>query len=186
MVTGGYLRRMASRYHFVTDMTLSSSPDAVEATLEDVGTWSAWWRWARLAEQVNSLPPGAVGARFRHRIRTPLAYGLSYVIEVVRTQPGLIEVSVSGDLEGTGLFTYETTRSGETALSFSWKVQTTKWWMNAARPLAGSVFAWTHDVLMTDFVEGLAQASGGTVVSVAHRRLRPGDPDFDRTRRRSV
>jgi hypothetical protein len=172
---------MASRYHFVTDMTLSSSPDAVEATLEDVGTWPAWWRWVRQAEQVNSLPPGAVGARYRHRIRTPLAYGLSYVIEVVSAHPGLIEVSVSGDLVGTGLFTYETTRSGETALSFSWQVETTKWWMKVARPLAGPVFAWAHDLLMTDFVQGLAQASGGTVVSVAHERLRPHDPNFHRT-----
>jgi hypothetical protein len=171
---------MAMRYHFVTEMVLASSPEVVQATLENVTGWPAWWKWARRVEQLNDLPAGAVGARYRNDIRTPLLYGFSYVTEIVAIAPGRIQVSSSGDLQGSGLFAFETSSDGATALSFSWLVETTKWWMNIAGPLARPLFAWNHDRLMTDFAQGLARASRGDLRRVEHTAIAPSDSRFYR------
>ncbi|MDX1448869.1 MAG: hypothetical protein R3246_07350, partial [Acidimicrobiia bacterium] len=66
---------MPSRYHFVTTMELSSTPTSVEHTLQDVSSWPDWWRWAERIEQTVESPPGAVGARYRNEVRTPMLYG---------------------------------------------------------------------------------------------------------------
>lgn len=170
---------MTTRYRFVTEFELSSSPAAVEETLRDVGTWSVWWRWAR---RIDPLTPehGVVGARYRNRIATPLFYGFTYDTEVVEVTDDLIRLNVSGDLEGTGLFRFRGTDSGGSFLSFEWWVDTRKQWMNLLAPFARPIFTWNHRRLMADFGEGLGRASGGELIATRHVSITP--PEAHSTR----
>ncbi|MFP5332411.1 MAG: hypothetical protein ACLGHX_08655 [Acidimicrobiia bacterium] len=106
-----------TRYHVVTEMVLSSTPGDVRRTLEDVNGWPRWWKWAHEVASVNGEAPGAVGARYRNRVRTPMGYGFTYVTEIVDTAEGRIELDSYGDLEGTGLFVYEPTAKGASTSS---------------------------------------------------------------------
>ena len=163
---------MTTRYRFLTEFELSSSPSAVETTLRDVDTWSTWWRWARRIESLTSQR-GVVGARYRNRIATPLLYGFTYDTELVAVTDELIRLNVSGDLEGTGLFRFQATESGGSFLSFEWAVETRKRWMSLLAPLARPVFIWNHHRLMSDFGEGLGRASHGELLATRHMSVTP-------------
>lgn len=169
---------MASRYHFLTEMELTSSPDAVESALSDYTTWPNWWRWAQKVESLDASKPGEIGAKYRYRVTTPFRYGFTYVTEVLEASPGHILVESTGDLEGNGLFRFSPTEDGGTALSFTWLVRTPKWWMNLVSPVARPAFVWNHDHLMTNFAEGLARVTGGKLSAVEHTAFPPSDPAF--------
>lgn len=169
---------MATRYHFVTEMRLTSSPSSVEHALGDVTAWPTWWKWARAVDHINDVPSGTVGARYRNKVGTPMLYGFTYETEIVDVSTGRIRLDSTGDLEGTGLFEYESTESGGVHLRFSWLVQTPKWWMNLVGPVARPVFTWNHDHLMSEFARGLAEASGGELLAVTHTTFKPSDPLF--------
>lgn len=158
---------MAARYRFLTEFELTSSPAAIEDTLRDVDNWNTWWRWAQRIESLTS-ERGAVGARYRNRIATPLLYGFTYDTELVEVTDDLIRLNVSGDLQGTGLFRFRETDSGGSFLSFDWSVETRKGWMNVIAPIARPIFIWNHHRLMADFGEGLGEASGGGLLATRH------------------
>ena len=170
---------MTTRYRFLTEFELSSSPAAIEETLRDVTNWSTWWRWARRIDPLTS-EHGVVGARYRNRIATPLLYGFTYDTEVVEVTDELIRLNVSGDLEGTGLFRFHPTTSGGSFLAFEWSVETCKQWMNLLAPLARPIFKWNHHRLMSDFGEGLGRASGGELIRTRHVSTPP--PEAHSTR----
>jgi hypothetical protein len=165
---------MTTRYRFLTEFELSSSPAAVEETLRDVGSWSTWWGWARRIESLTS-EHGVVGARYRNRIATPLLYGFTYDTELVEVTDELIRLDVSGDLEGTGLFRFRAMDSGGSFLSFDWSVATRKRWMNLLAPFARPIFIWNHHRLMSDFGEGLGRASDGRLLATRHTSLSPSE-----------
>ncbi|MEX2280406.1 MAG: polyketide cyclase [Acidimicrobiia bacterium] len=169
---------MAGRYHFLTEMELTSPPDSVEYALSDYTRWPTWWRWARQVESLDGASPGSLGARYRYRVTTPFRYGFTYVTEVIETSPSHILVESSGDLEGSGLFRFSRTEEQGTALSFTWLVQTSKWWMNLVSPIARPAFVWNHDLLMTNFAEGLARVTNGDLIAVTHTVVPPSDPAF--------
>lgn len=169
---------MPGRYHFVTEMRLSSSPSAVETVLRDVTRWPVWWKWARRIEPLDSLAPGTVGARYRNHIVTPLRYGFVYDTEVVAVSERDIRLDSRGDLEGSGLFFFTSTDGAGVTLAFTWLVQTSKWWMNLVGPLARPLFTWNHHAVMTDFARGLAHATGGVLLTVRHVSVTRTDPAF--------
>lgn len=174
----GTVRVVPGRYHFLTEMSLSAPPAEVERVLRDVTAWPTWWRWARRVERVNHVPSGTVGARYRNQIRTPMLYGFTYETEIIGVADGRIRLDATGDLEGMGVFEYESLEAGGAYLRFSWLVQTSRRWMNLVGPLARPVFTWNHDLLMTDFARGLARTSGGEVTSIAHLSLSRRRPGF--------
>lgn len=158
---------MPTRYRFLTEFELSSAPAAIEDTLRDVGNWSTWWSWVRRIETLTT-EHGVVGARYRNHIATPLLYSFTYDTELVEVTDELIRLSVSGDLEGSGLFRFRETESGGSFLSFDWSVQTRKGWMNLLAPVARPIFVWNHHRLMADFGEGLGRATGGELLATRH------------------
>jgi hypothetical protein len=65
----------------------------------------------------------------------------------------------AGELTGTGhwrLFEQD----GVTAVTYDWRVRTTKAWMNALAPLARPVFEYNHNIVMGWGGQGLAQRLG--------------------------
>ena len=102
----------------------------------------------------------AAGRRYRVRWRSFVPYAVRFDFEVERVElPTLMSGRATGDLEGAGTWRlYE--QDGITAVTYDWRVTTTKPWMNRVAPLARPVFEWNHDWVMARGGEGLAQLLG--------------------------
>jgi hypothetical protein len=166
-------------YHFVTDIRVAASPDDAWDVLEDPMTWPQWWRRLRV-ELIAPGRPDGVGRRYRLSFRTALPYTLTLESETTRiSRPSLWEATISGELEGTGL--YEVfADSGGSRVRHTWVVATTRRWMNLLAPVARPAFAWNHAVLMRDFATGFAGRLGVALLSAQERVVAPGQPGFGR------
>ena len=172
---------MVTRYHLVTDIRVSTKPERVWEALTRSDSSPSWWRWLRNVEVMDEGDERGVGARFRHRVGTPLLYGVSYEGEVTRVvEPSLAEFKVSGDFVGTGQFRLRPNEDGGTDLTFTWLVATPKPWMSLLGWVARPVFVWNHHRLMSDFGMDLAATTDAEVLQVRHRVVSRRDPGFDR------
>lgn len=151
---------MVTEYRFLTTWLLECPRQAVWDVLQDTERWPEWWRGV---ERVHELDPGdahRVGSRFAvaWRSRIPYSVEFDFLVDEVR-EPELMSGRASGELEGTGTWRlYE--ESGVTAVTYDWRVHTTKRWMNLLAPVARPVFAYNHDVVMGWGGEGLARGLG--------------------------
>jgi hypothetical protein len=90
---------------------------------------------------VEVLEPGdtnahGVGQLARFSWRSVLPYTLSFETRVTRVEaPHLMEGHATGELEGVGVWRLFA-GPDSTAVLYSWKVRTTKPWMNISGPLA--------------------------------------------------
>lgn len=170
---------MATRYHFITRIELTSPIDDIWATLARSESWIDWWRWLRDVEVLNEGDSEGVGRRVRQTVSSPLRYRLTYVGFITRVSSReLSRFEAEGDLEGQGQFRIEATENGTALITFDWLVETPKEWMNLIAPLARPVFVWNHHRLMEDFAEDLSAATGGEVIDVANTSLDPDDEGF--------
>ena len=112
---------------------------------------------------VEELDPGApdgVGKRLHLLFRTRLPYQLGFDLRATRVQPPTrLEAEATGELEGTGRWTF-TPANGGTLVRYNWDIRTTRWWMNLLAPVARPVFKWNHDELMREAGESLARRLG--------------------------
>jgi hypothetical protein len=60
----------------------------------------------------------------------------------------VIEARAYGELEGHGLWQFESLGQNKTGVQYDWRVKTTKAWMNLLAPVARPFFQWNHDVIM--------------------------------------
>ena len=165
-------------YHFVTDIRVAASPDAVWDVLEDPTAWPQWWKRLRRADVIAPGRPDGVGRRYRLAVRTALPYTLTFESETTRiSRPSVWEALVRGELEGTGLYEVFPVDGGS-AVRHTWVVATTRRWMNALTPVARPLFGWNHAVLMRDFATGLADRLGVALLSSADRVVAPGSAGF--------
>ena len=95
--------------------------------------------------------------RYRIAWRSRVPYELEFDFEVVDLdEPRCMRGVASGALTGTGHWRlYE--QDGVTAVTYEWKVRTTKRWMNLLSHLARPIFDHNHDVVMRWGGEGLAR-----------------------------
>ncbi|MEN8260751.1 MAG: SRPBCC family protein, partial [Pseudomonadota bacterium] len=65
--------------------------------------WTSWWEYVERVEQVERGEENGIGSVRRYVWKTRLPYRLILDMRVTRVDPGrLLEVAVSGDLEGCG------------------------------------------------------------------------------------
>jgi hypothetical protein len=119
--------------------------------LREAERWPEWWRGV---ERVTVL---ALDERYRIAWRSRVPYELEFDFEVVDLdEPRAMRGVASGALTGTGHWRlYE--QDGVTAVTYEWKVRTTKRWMNLLAPLARPIFDYNHNVVMRWGGEGLAR-----------------------------
>jgi len=148
------------RYEFLTTWLLRSPREIVWDTLQDTAAWPTWWRGVESVEELDGGDGQRVGSRYRVRWRSLVPYSVEFDFEVDRIElPLLMAGRASGELEGTGTWRlYE--QDGVTAVTYDWRVATTKPWMNLVAPLARPVFEWNHDWVMARGGEGLARRLG--------------------------
>ena len=145
-----------AEYAFLTTWLLDAPREDVWNAIYDVETWPEWWRGVELVERVRPGDENGVGAVYRHRWRSVLPYTVGFDVELKRVEPpNLIEADARGELTGVGRWRMYAGR--ETAVTYEWRVRTTRPWMNAIAPAARAAFEWNHNAIMRRGGEGLAR-----------------------------
>jgi uncharacterized protein YndB with AHSA1/START domain len=152
-------------YEFLTTWLLRAPRAVVWDAIADAAAWPQWWRGVESVEELDGGDAARVGSRYLVRWRSFVPYSVQFEFEVERVEPVvLMSGRASGDLDGSGTWRlYE--QDGVTAVTYDWRVRTTKAWMNAVAPVARPVFEWNHDWVMARGGEGLAGRLGVELVA---------------------
>ncbi|MEU1437311.1 SRPBCC family protein [Streptomyces sp. NPDC005775] len=139
-----------NHYRFVSMWDLSAAPRAVYAHLERIEQYPRWWPQVREVTPVD----GAAGTA---RIRSFLPYDLVMTLrERRRDVPGgVLEVSLSGDLEGWARWTVLPYGSG-TRATYEQEVVVRRALMRVLAVPARPVFRANHALMMRAGRRGLA------------------------------
>ncbi|WP_408896422.1 polyketide cyclase [Nocardioides sp. R1-1] len=138
---------MARVYEFAESWVVAAPTGEVAATLVDLEHYRAWWPQVRA---VAKLGPDTAWVR----CRSTLPYTLDLVLDAVSRTPPVVEVALSGDLQGFARFTLSETEAG-TRLDFAQRV-TVRGALALASYAAGPVLAWNHRRMMAGCRAGLA------------------------------
>jgi uncharacterized protein YndB with AHSA1/START domain len=151
---------LVTSYRFLTTWLLDAPVEPVWETVKRSEAWPEWWRGVESAVEVRPGDDDGVGSVMRYTWRSVLPYPVRFEAETLRVErPHLIHARASGELAGEGTWRLYA-RDGETAVTYDWRVGTTRPWMNALAPVARPVFAWNHHVIMRWGGEGLARRLG--------------------------
>ena len=153
-------------YAFLTTWLLDAPREAVWDVIYDVERWPEWWRGVKAVDAVRPGDENGVGAVYRHRWQSVLPYTVAFEVELTHVEPPeLIAADARGELAGVGRWRMYAGR--ETAVTYEWRVRTTRPWMNAVAPAARSVFEWNHNAIMRRGAEGLARRLNARLVAAS-------------------
>ena len=156
-----------AHYRFLTTWLVAAPIERVWDVIYAIDRWPEWWRGVQSVTELvhgdgtataRGPSTGTCGAR-----RSPTRSGSTPPVEEVR-EPHLILARAEGGLAGTGTFRLFESPLG-TAVTYDWRVHTTKPWMNAVAPVARPVFAWNHHAVMNQGGIGLARVLGVELVA---------------------
>jgi carbon monoxide dehydrogenase subunit G len=133
-------------YAFSGTWSVDASLTVVQETLVDLEHYPEWWPQV-LA--VASLGPDDA----RVLARSALPYTLDLHLHAVRRDPAVLEVAISGDLDGLASWRL-TDLGGGTRLDFRQEVSVGGW-LAAASPLVGPLLRWNHRRMMAGCLDGL-------------------------------
>jgi uncharacterized protein YndB with AHSA1/START domain len=151
---------VAAHYEFLSTWLLPAPRERVWETIRDAPAWPGWWRGVVSVVELDGGDEQRIGSRYRVRWRSAIPYAIEFDFEVGElAPPAYMAGRARGGLEGTGAWRLYEER-GVTAVTYDWRVSTTKAWMNAVAPFARPVFAWNHDWVMARGGEGLARRLG--------------------------
>src|SRR5262249_14967679 len=117
------------------------------------------------AEKLEEGDEAGVGQLGRYVWKSKLPYKLEFHARTTKVEkPRLLEGTVEGELAGTGTWRlFE--ENGVTAVLYRWEVATTRAWMNLPTPSARPIFPVTHDFVMRNGAEGLADLLGARLLA---------------------
>ena len=145
-----------SDYEFITIWQIDAPLDAVWNVIENADAWPEWWKGMVSVERLDDGDDNGVGSIRRTVWKSALPYKLRFDSEIVRIERlKLIEARAFGELNGNGLWQFESLGPDKTRIQYDWRVKTTKAWMNALAPVARPFFRWNHDIIMDWGEEGL-------------------------------
>ncbi|MGW4928232.1 SRPBCC family protein [Agromyces sp. NPDC004153] len=152
----------ASDFEFTTVWELPAPVARVWDELLDIDAWPTWWRGFERVDVVREGDANGVGNVRDLVTHGRLPYRLRYRVEVVRVEPlRLIEARSTGDLEGFGRWTTESTDGGTRAV-YLWHVRTTNRILRALSPLARGTLTRNHDRVMEWGRQGILERLGTT------------------------
>jgi uncharacterized protein YndB with AHSA1/START domain len=154
-------------YSFLTTWVVAAPIERVWDVIYAIERWPRWWRGVQSVEQLVHGDGDGEGSIYRHIWRSKIPYAVQFDVTVVEVRrPHLIAATSVGGLAGTGTFRLFEGQLG-TAVTYDWRVRTTKAWMNAIAPVARPVFAWNHHAVMKQGGTGLAAVLGAPLVAQA-------------------
>lgn len=138
---------MRRSFAFASSWEVAAPVDTVAATLTDLEHYPEWWPQVRA---VAKLGPDTAWVR----CRSALPYTLDLVLDAVTRTPPVVEVRISGDLEGFARFTLSAVK-GRTRLDFQQEVTVTGL-LGLASATARPLLTWNHERMMAGCRRGLA------------------------------
>jgi len=140
-------------YAFAGCWHVAAPPTAVHDVLVDLEHYPDWWPQV---VAVASMGPDDA----RVLCRSALPYTLDLVLHAVNRSPSLLEVAVSGDLDGTVRFGL-TEAAGGTRLDLAQEVRVGRL-LGLASHVARPVLRWNHHRMMEGCVGGLRARTQAT------------------------
>jgi uncharacterized protein YndB with AHSA1/START domain len=139
-----------SHYRFRTRWTLAAPPPVVYAALEQAEDYPRWWPQVREVTRIDDTG-GTI------RIRSLLPYDLTFTARDVRRDPaaGILEIAMSGDLDGWARWTLTASGSG-TLARYDQEVDVTKPLMRRLAVPGRPLFRANHALMMRAGRRGLA------------------------------
>ena len=164
--------RWGAAYSFVTEWLVAAPPERTWEPTYHPLEWPSWWKGV---EAVVELEPGddlGVGALHCYTWKRALPYRLEFEMRVAKVErPSGLEGLASGELEGTGVWTFMP--EGESTLvRYEWEMETTRPWTNKLAWVLRPAFAWNHNYVMRSGALGLAKLLSAEVEVVEHRARR--------------
>jgi Polyketide cyclase / dehydrase and lipid transport len=151
-------------YEFLTTWLVDADPVDVWNAIYEVENWPEWWKGVREVVKLDDGDDHGVGMVFLNRWRSVLPYTVEFTARTTTIeQPRLIEIAADGELAGEGR--WRLFSGASVAVTYEWRVRTTKSWMNALSPIGRPVFAWNHHAIMRQGGEGLARRVGGRLLA---------------------
>lgn len=152
-------------YSFLTTWCVDAPIERVWEVIYASEHYPRWWKGVRNVTELEPSDESGVGGLSRFEWRSKLPYSLEFDLRVTRCErPYLLEAHASGELEGIGVWRLYEGRAG-TALVYSWKVSTTRRWMNRLAPMLRPAFVWNQDHAMRQGAQGLADELGAPLVA---------------------
>lgn len=153
-------------YRFLTTWLLDSPIEPVWEAINDAAGWPSWWPGVERVVRLEEGDEDGVGALWDQTWRSVLPYPVRFRARVVAVdRPHLIEAAADGELVGTG--TWRLYEARGTAVTYDWRVRTSRPWMNALAPVGRPVFRWNHDWIMRRGGEGLARRLGTRLLAAS-------------------
>lgn len=153
-----------SEYEFVTIWNIDAPLEVVWKHIKHSEKWNEWWKGVIRVVELREGDADGLGSIRRSTWKSALPYTLEFDSEITRIEPmTLIEARAFGELDGNGLWRFETVSENKTLVQYDWTVKTTKRWMNLITPIARPFFKWNHDVIMGWGEDGLKKRLAETV-----------------------
>ncbi|AYY13677.1 hypothetical protein EF847_14210 [Actinobacteria bacterium YIM 96077] len=148
-------RRPARSYAFESVWSIDAPVERCWEFLAAPGQqWHDWWPHLHAIRIWRT--DGVAGSRARCLWKTPLGVLLRTQLCVVDVEPlRRVEMSVDGDLDGTGTVRFAGAGERTTRIEVTWRVVTKPWWMNVTAPALAPIFAWSHHRAMRGGEKGL-------------------------------
>lgn len=141
---------MPRAFEFTDRWEVAARPAEVAAVLVDLEHYPRWWPQVRA---VARLGPDTAWVC----CRSALPYTLDLVLDAVSRTPPVVEVAISGDLDGYARFTL-TEVAGGTRLEFAQRVSV-RGWLAVASYVGRRVLTWNHARMMAGCRAGLGAAT---------------------------
>lgn len=156
-----------AEYRFSTVWRIDAPMQEVWAAIHDSARWPEWWSNVQRVDELEAGTSRGVGALHRYTWKGCLPYRLVFDMRVTRIDPLVaLEGEASGDLEGTGRWSFTTDGTNLTVVRYDWCVHTKRRWMNALAPLLRPVFKWNHDAVMREGGAALARRLGARLLRI--------------------
>ena len=153
------------KYNFETNWRFEADIISASYLSFGPGLW-IWWKGLNAKRIKKGEGKAGVGDRFISIFKTKLPYELSFESEIVKIEsPSYLEIQVSGELEGRGI--WKISQEGSiTHVQYIWQVNTNKKWMNTLEPLLRPAFIWNHNQVMNEGAKGISNSLGVRLISL--------------------
>ncbi|MDB5799283.1 MAG: hypothetical protein JWL63_222 [Rhodocyclales bacterium] len=174
---------MQDRFVLISQWQLACNARQIWALLDDIGEWPRWWPEVMRAATLHAGNDDGTGKLVELVWRTPLLYRLNLQIARTRAAPPFeLEGSVTGDLDGRGLWILTPHGDDAVIVTYRWDVRLSRPWMRRFAALLRPVFAWNHFQVMRSGAHGMAKRLGCRLSE--YRDMSPRTPDMPGDRRR--
>jgi hypothetical protein len=168
----------ANEYSFLTQWSVSGSPDDVYSVLSDAAALPRWWPAVYLDARV--IEPGGekgIGRVIALHTKGFLPYTLRWRFRVTEAlRPERLALEAQGDFVGTGVWTIRAAASGS-QVSFEWTIRAEKPLLRWFSPLLKPAFAANHRWAMDRGRESLElELQRRRAVTEAERAAVPSPP----------